>query len=203
MPLTLRLAAVAATFALSALSMPTNLHRMDLSPLSSSSSSSLLPRGAEGEAFTCPDGTAAAKQALLDAGAQPMDIAIAMLENGCAFTGAFSIGNNKVGDAAELGVYRNNWYMLRQNCDHFAGAGPDEWESRGQEVHGDVTIATECQRQLFSKLGETTFFGLQRGGTGDMGAGVDYGNYCHKYLDFVNQGHLSDDMATYYNVVSM
>ncbi|KAL9035479.1 MAG: hypothetical protein Q9180_004840 [Flavoplaca navasiana] len=150
-----------------------------------------------------------------------------MLENGCAFTAAFTIGNNKVDDSAELGVYRNNWHMLRDHCDHVAGAGPSDWKSRGQElqyVHlipslnphyiespklihpnsDDVVLATKCQRQLWSKLGESTYFGLQRGGASNTGAGVEYGKYCHKYLDFiVKGGHLSDNVATYYNVASM
>lgn len=62
------------------------------------------------------------------------DIAIAMLENGCAFHAAYPAGNNKPDDAAELGVYRNNWHMIREYCDHFQGAGPSEWQSRGQEL---------------------------------------------------------------------
>ncbi|KAL8887129.1 MAG: hypothetical protein Q9205_005915 [Flavoplaca limonia] len=195
MHFTRTVAAVAVTFAISALAMPTSLRPIG---------SSLLPRGAEGEPFECPSGTAGAKQILLDAGAEPMDIAIAMLENGCAFKAAFTIGNNKVDDSAEIGVYRNNWHMLRDHCDHFAGAGPSEWKSRGQELHDDVVLATKCQRQLWSKLGESTYFGLQRGGASNPGAGVEYGNYCHKYLDFIQKGgHLSDNMATYYNVASM
>lgn len=56
-------AAVAATFAISALAMPTSLRPIG---------SSLLPRGAEGEPFECPESTAAAKQTLLSAGAKPM-----------------------------------------------------------------------------------------------------------------------------------
>ncbi|KAI4179111.1 MAG: hypothetical protein L6R41_008025 [Letrouitia leprolyta] len=129
-----------------------------------------------------------------------------MLENGCAFTAAFSIGNNKVGDNAEIGVYRNNWHMLRTHCDHFAGAGEGEWMSRGQEAHNDVGIATGCQRQLWDKLGADQFFGLQRGGTGNMGAGAAYGEYVRKYNSFIQADggvHLSDGMATYYNVPSM
>ncbi|KAL8883717.1 MAG: hypothetical protein Q9192_007028 [Flavoplaca navasiana] len=126
MHFTRTVAAVAATFAISALAMPTSLRSIG---------ASLLPRGAEGEPFECPSGTAAAKQTLLDAGAKPMDIAIAMLENGCAFTAAYTIGGkDKVDDSAEIGVYRNNWHMLRDHCDHFAGAGPSEWKSRGQEL---------------------------------------------------------------------
>lgn len=56
------LAAVAASFALSVVAMPTNL------------TTTLLPRGGEGEAFECPDPsvTAAAKQALIDFGAKPV-----------------------------------------------------------------------------------------------------------------------------------
>lgn len=55
-----------------------------------------------------------------------------MLENGCAFTATYGIGNGKTGDAAEIGVYRNNWSMLRTYCDRFKGAGPDDWATLGQ-----------------------------------------------------------------------
>lgn len=56
------LAAVAATLALSVVAMPTNL------------TTTLLPRGGEGEPFECPDPsvTAAAKRALIEFGAKPV-----------------------------------------------------------------------------------------------------------------------------------
>lgn len=41
-----------------------------------------------------------------------------------------------------------------------------------------------------------------RGGQGNPGAGPEYGNYVHKYNDFV-AAHMTDGMATYYNVASM
>ncbi|KAL8834904.1 MAG: hypothetical protein Q9170_003546 [Blastenia crenularia] len=175
--------------------MPTNL---------SPKAVNILPRGGEGEPFTCPDpgATSAAKQALVGFGAQSVDIAIAMLENGCAFTAAFSVGNNKVNDAAEIGVYRNNWYMLRTYCDHFKGAAPEDWMNLGQQAHNDVGIATQCQRQLFDTLGPDQFFSLQRGGLGNPGAGAEYGMYVGKYNDFC-KAHMTDGMATYYNVASM
>lgn len=140
------LAAVVASFSLSALAMPTSPHAI---------TAKLLPRGAEGEPYSCPDpmGTAAAKQSLLAAGAKSVgrssalplpydgrlnlngvDIAIAMLENNCAFTAAYPAGNGKPPDAAELGVYRNNWHMLRTYCDLFPGAGVSDWFTLGQQV---------------------------------------------------------------------
>ncbi|KAL8650362.1 MAG: hypothetical protein Q9210_003867 [Variospora velana] len=124
----------------------------------------LLPRGGEGEPYTCPDpsGTSSAKQRLLSFSAQPIDMAIAMLENGCAFTAAYPAGNNKLDDAAELGVYRNNWHMIRTYCEPFKGASAGEWLTRGQELHNDVRIATDCQRQLWDTLGPEQYFGLQR-----------------------------------------
>lgn len=45
-----------------------------------------------------------------------------------------------------------------------------------------------------------------RGGTGNMGAGAAYGEYVRKYNSFIQADggvHLSDGMATYYNVPSM
>ncbi|KAL8970329.1 MAG: hypothetical protein Q9197_003861 [Variospora fuerteventurae] len=152
-------------------------------------------------------------------------MAVAMLENGCAFTAAYSAGNNKRDDAAELGVYRNNWHMIRTYCEPFKGASAGEWFNRGQELHNDVQIATACQRQLWDALGPDQYFGLQRfvgvimtrdvmssliipirGGLGNMGAGAHYKEYVYKYLDFLNRNggeHLKDGMATYWNVASM
>ena len=43
---------------------------------------------------------------------------------------------------------------------------------------------------------------IDRGGTGNPAAGAEYGNYVYKYNDFV-AGHMTDGMATYYNVASM
>ncbi|KAL9024188.1 MAG: hypothetical protein Q9196_006698 [Gyalolechia fulgens] len=134
------------------------------------------------------------------------DIAIAMLENGCAFTAAFAAGNNKVNDAAELGVYRNNWHMLRTYCDQFQGAAPGDWFTLGQQVHNDVGVATKCQRQLWDKLGAAQFFSLQRGGLGNPGAGAEYGEYVQKYDAFCQADggqHMRDGMAVYWNVHSM
>ncbi|KAI4171645.1 MAG: hypothetical protein LQ343_004123 [Gyalolechia ehrenbergii] len=200
MPFRLSLAAaVLASLSLSVLAMPTNLV---------ANTASLQRRGAEGEPFTCPDpsSTSAAKEALLKAGAQSVDIAIAMLENGCAFTADFSAGNNKVNDAAELGVYRNNWHMLRTYCDHFKNTTAADWLKVGSQVHNDVGIATKCQRQLWDTLGETKFFGLQRGGVSNPGAGPEYGEYVKKYDNFCQADggqHMSDGMAVYWNVASM
>ncbi|KAL8937886.1 MAG: hypothetical protein Q9216_004192 [Gyalolechia sp. 2 TL-2023] len=148
-------AAVLSSLFLSVLAVPTNIL---------ANTGSLQRRGAEGEPFQCPDPkkTAAAKQALTNAGAMSTDIAIAMLENGCEFTAAFSIGNNKVEDAAELGVYRNNWHMIRTYCDHFKNTTAGDWMKVGSQIHNDVAVATKCQRQLWDTLGETRFFGLQR-----------------------------------------
>ncbi|KAG7009434.1 hypothetical protein G7Y79_00002g005490 [Physcia stellaris] len=185
----LTIATLLATLALSALSMPTALP------------SSLLPRAAEGEPFQCddPSATSAGKQTLINAGAQQLDIAIAMLENGCAFTAAYAPGNSKSDDAAELGVYRNNWHMLRTYCDRFKGAGPGDWLGLGSQLHNDVGIATQCQRQLFDTLGADQYYALQRGGTGNPGAGSEYGQYVNKYNDFV-AAHMTDGMAIYYNI---
>ena len=118
-------AATAASLFLSVLAIPRSLN-------------TLSRRAAEGEPFPCEDpdpaAASAGKQNLINAGAQSTDLAIAMLENGCAFTGAFAAGNGKVKDAAELGVYRNNWYMLRTYCDHFKNASPDDWFNLGQQA---------------------------------------------------------------------
>ncbi|KAL8912812.1 MAG: hypothetical protein Q9171_002270 [Xanthocarpia ochracea] len=191
----LSLAALAACFALGVLATPMTVDY---------NTAKLFPRGPEGEPFQCPDpsGTAAAKQNLVNAGAQPIDIGIAMLENGCAFKAGYSAGNNKQNDNAELGVYRNNWHMLRTHCDHFKGASEGEWYNRGQEVHNDVALATRCQRQLRDELGLGQYFSLQRGGLGNQHLGEEYGKYVGKYEEF-SKSHMNDGMAIYYNIASV
>ncbi|KAL8712554.1 MAG: hypothetical protein Q9225_006915, partial [Loekoesia sp. 1 TL-2023] len=119
---------------------------------------SLVARAAEGEPFLCQDPDPATvttrKQALVASGAQ-------QVENGCYFVANYGLGNGKQGDSAELGVYRNNWHMLRTYCDHFLGAAEADWSNLGQQVHNDVGVATQCQRQLWDKLGPDQFFSLQ------------------------------------------
>ncbi|KAI4245561.1 MAG: hypothetical protein L6R40_002362 [Gallowayella cf. fulva] len=151
-------AAMAASFALSVLAIPTILISKTLN---------LQPRAAESESYLCPDpaGFAAAKQALIGFGARPVDIAIAMLESGCAFTATYAAGNGKQAissDAAELGVYHHNWYMLRTYYPGFQGAAEGDWFTRGQELHNDVGIATTCQREMFDLLGPDKFYAFHR-----------------------------------------
>ena len=43
---------------------------------------------------------------------------------------------------------------------------------------------------------------MHRGGMGNPGAGPAYGEYVYKYNGFVG-AHMTDGMATYWNVVSM
>ncbi|KAL8849397.1 MAG: hypothetical protein Q9221_005635 [Calogaya cf. arnoldii] len=149
------LAAAATTFALSvvAMPMPTGFQAIGASLFPKAN---LFRRGAEGEPYKCddPDRTAKAKQKLIAAGAIAVgkftptisgtdhpkliiihvDLAIAMLENACDFEAKYAIGNKKIGDSAEIGVYRNNWHMIRDYCDDFKDASSDEWESRGMEL---------------------------------------------------------------------
>ncbi|KAL8636336.1 MAG: hypothetical protein Q9226_009265 [Calogaya cf. arnoldii] len=136
------------------------------------------------------------------------------MENSCDFEAKYTIGNNKQGDSAEIGVYRNNWHMIRDYCDDFKGASSDEWETRGMKLQyvdqmpfvieqadsrnsGDVAAATKCQRQLMNDLGETTYFGLQRGGAGKPELGKEYRNIVMKYWSFVKD-HMTDGICTWW-----
>ena len=68
--------------------------------------------------YTVP-GLGARKAAILGAGGNTLDLAIAMLETDTMKTD-YAYGDNKVNDAANFGVFKQNWGMLRR-CAHRYG----------------------------------------------------------------------------------
>jgi hypothetical protein len=58
------------------------------------------------------------KQAVTRAGGNVQDLAIAMLETDNMQTN-YPYGDNKSGDAANFGIFKQNWFMLRNACSRF------------------------------------------------------------------------------------
>ena len=73
-------------------------------------------------------------------------------------------------------------------------------------IRDDVKKATKCQHQLWKTLGSTNYYGLQRGGLSNMGAGQAYGQYVDKYTKFyaTKKGkNMHNGMGIYWEVPSM
>jgi hypothetical protein len=75
-------------------------------------------------------GLGARKQAILGAGGNTLDLAIAMLETENMQTD-YAYGDNKVDDAANFGLFKQNWGMLRVCASRagFVGQSTAEWNN--------------------------------------------------------------------------
>lgn len=73
-------------------------------------------------------GLGSRKGQVLAAGGSTLDLAIAMLESENMGTD-YAYGDNKQYDAANFGIFKQNWYMLRQCASVFAGQSTDEWNN--------------------------------------------------------------------------
>ena len=254
MALRIGLAALASSFFLPTLSMPTS-QNLEIAHLQ--------PRGGEGEPFQCPDpaGTSAAKQTLTRDGAQQIGRSIwksksyecerqitlysiqisrslcwrtialspPLFQSGTAnkgtqpklasigTTGACSdsiaaISREPLLISGQISVSKRSkslvnphissrrlWSVLKQRRrDRYS---MPSWAVEQAWCRSIFQSAKVCFG--FSRCSDISR-GLHRdrGGTGNPGAGVEYGQYVYKYNNFC-AAHLNDGMAIYYNVPSM
>ncbi|KAI0439716.1 hypothetical protein F4803DRAFT_529985 [Xylaria telfairii] len=94
-------------------------------------------------------GLGARKQAILNAGGNTLDLAIAMLETETMTTN-YPYGDNKQGDSANFGVFKQNWGMLRVcgNRAGFAGQPAGNWNNGAKlnsDIFPDVASRWDCQ----------------------------------------------------------
>lgn len=76
------------------------------------------------------DGLGSRKGEVLAAGGTTLDLAIAMLESENMGTD-YAYGDNKQDDAANFGIFKQNWYMLRQCASSagFVGQSTADWNN--------------------------------------------------------------------------
>ncbi|KAL2110466.1 hypothetical protein VUR80DRAFT_1142 [Thermomyces stellatus] len=113
--------------------------------------------------YTVP-GLGARKQAITNAGGTTLDLAIAMLETE-TMTTDYAYGDNKVNDAANFGLFKQNWGMLRACASSagFVGQSESEWNNGAilnEDTAADVTARAECQ----AHFGYDTWFAGHRNG---------------------------------------
>lgn len=130
-------------------------------------------RVATGGAAACPSGSSscgsytvpglgARKQAILNAGGDALDVAVAMLETDTMTTN-YAYGDNKRDDAANFGVFKQNWYMLRQACSRFRGQSTAQWNN-GAALNSSLSADVACLNQSQAFYGITTWFAGHRNG---------------------------------------
>lgn len=122
-------------------------------------------------------GLGSRKQQVRNAGGNVLDLAVAMLETDRMNTN-YPYGDNKRDDAANFGIFKQNWYMLRSKCDRFRGQSTSQWNN-GAALNSNLTADISCLHQSQNAYGMTVWFGGHRNGqtginnpsTGDINGG--------------------------------
>ncbi|KAF3038540.1 hypothetical protein E8E12_008412 [Didymella heteroderae] len=94
-------------------------------------------------------GLGSRKQAILKAGGNTLDIAIAMLETEGMQTN-YAYGDNKSYDAANFGLFKQNWGVLRVCASRagFKGQPQSNWNNGAKlnsDTYADVASRWDCQ----------------------------------------------------------
>ncbi|PCG93937.1 Hypothetical protein PENO1_081010 [Penicillium occitanis (nom. inval.)] len=130
-------------------------------------------------------GIGAHKQAILNAGGNTLDLAIAMLEIKTMSTADYPYGDGKTYDSANFGLFKQNWGMLRVCASRygFQGQSENDWNNGAElnsNVYADVASRWDCQEYY----GYDKWFGGHRDGatglanpyTQDITKNKDYKN---------------------------
>jgi hypothetical protein len=127
-------------------------------------------------ALTCPSGMSCGsytisglgsrKQQVLRAGASVLDLAVAMLETD-TMQANYTYGDGKSGDAANFGIFKQNWYMLRTSCGQFAGQSTSQYND-GAALNSNLGEDVSCINQSQGHYGLTEWFAGQRDGTSGL-----------------------------------
>jgi hypothetical protein len=107
-------------------------------------------------------GLGSRKSAVRNAGGTTLDLAIAMLETDTMTTN-YTYGDGKTGDAANFGIFKQNWYMIRQAVSQYSGYEANEWNA-GDALNSDLSWDIQVRHAAQSKWGEDTWFAGHRNG---------------------------------------
>ncbi|KAF7557003.1 hypothetical protein G7Z17_g1002 [Cylindrodendrum hubeiense] len=107
------------------------------------------------------------KKAILNAGGNTLDIAIAMLETERLSTN-YVYGDAKANDAGNFGLFKQNWGLLRVCASRagFVGQSESQWNNGAKlnsDIYADVAARWDCQEHYgYDKW----FAGHRNGATG-------------------------------------
>ena len=147
-----------------------------LSGLVAATGALVLSDAGPAAALTCPtvngttmscgsytiSGLGSRKQQVLDAGASVLDLAVAMLETD-TMQANYTYGDGKTGDAANFGIFKQNWYMFRTSCSYFSGQTASQYNN-GAVLNSNLGEDVSCINQSQSHYGLTLWFAGQRDG---------------------------------------
>lgn len=106
------------------------------------------------------------KQEILKRGGTVLDMAVAMLETDTMRADFYPYGDGKTGDAANFGIFKQNWLMIRTSASQlFKGLGESDWK-KGDVLNGDLSLDIQVLRASQWYYGDKWFAGHRNGATG-------------------------------------
>ncbi|KAL4889997.1 hypothetical protein BDV59DRAFT_204803 [Aspergillus ambiguus] len=92
------------------------------------------------------------KAAVLAAGGNTMDMAIAMLETE-TMTTDYTYGDGKTGDSTNFGIFKQNWMMLRTSASEFMGETVDQ-------VDDGAILNTDLDKDVTARHDSESYYGF-------------------------------------------
>ncbi|KAE9378509.1 hypothetical protein N431DRAFT_462018 [Stipitochalara longipes BDJ] len=148
------------------------------------------------------------KKAVTAAGGTTLDMAIAMLETS-TMTTDYTYGDGKSGDAANFGIMKQNWGMLRVCASQFKGQTASDYNNGAvlnSNLSDDINDRHDCQNHY----GENVWFAGHRDGSAGLSNPntADINNYKNAVLWIQSQiesnsKYLADDTRFWVDVVAI
>ncbi|PVF96535.1 hypothetical protein CPB86DRAFT_786895 [Serendipita vermifera] len=130
--------------------------------------------------YTIP-GLGNRKKQLIACGANSLDLAIAMLETDTMTTG-YTYGDGKTYDAANFGVFKQNWGMLRKSVGRYRGKSANDWNT-GSELNYNLCLDIQLRHESQNYFGEGQWFAGHR--NGESGLNNPYTQDIQNYKDAI------------------
>ncbi|KAF7592543.1 hypothetical protein BBP40_012767 [Aspergillus hancockii] len=131
------------------------------------------------------------KQQIVAAGGNTRDLAIAMLETKNMETD-YTYGDGKSGDATNFGIFKQNWYMLRNSASEFLGQSAAD-VNNGAILNSDLGKDIKARHDGENKFGFDVWFAGHR--NGESGVNNPYTDDINRYrraIDWIEQQIKSD-----------
>lgn len=148
-------------------------------------------------------GLGARKQAILNNGGNTLDMAVAMEETE-NMQANYTYGDGKTGDAANFGIFKQNWYMLRTSVPQYESYGSSAWNA-GAALNSNLNWDIQCLHDGQNHYGIYNWFaghrdgpsGLSNPGTTDIN---NYRNAIYWIQSQINNGHQTDNVRFWVNI---
>ncbi|CAI7668132.1 unnamed protein product [Penicillium palitans] len=153
-------------------------------------------------------GLGARKQEIVGAGGNTRDLAISMLETDGMSTN-YTYGDGKSGDGTNFGIFKQNWFILRNSASEFLGQSVDE-VSNGAILNSDLKKDIQARHEGEKHYGYETWFsghrngesGLKNPGTQDIKNYMDGVAWIQQQIES-DKKYQSDDTRFYVQVVAI